>query len=875
MYLLHRFTRRLRVFIGKEKLERDMAEEMRFHLDERTADNLADGLPPDEARYVAQRRFGNLGLIQETARDQRGWTELENSLRDGRFACRQLAKSPSFTAVAVLTLALGIGANSAIFSVINSALLKPLPYPHADQLVDVMETQPDGRPNGSVSGGAFKDWLEHSTKFAHLAVYEDIRRNLTGTGAPERITGLQASAGFLSVLGIAPLIGRDFDARETSAGGNNQVILLTHQFWQSHFAGDAGVVGSKVSLDQTPYTVIGVLPPRALYLDNVQFLIPEVIDAPNSYWGRDAHWRQVIGRLLPGITASEAQTELRGIKQQLNIQYPSWKVKWSVSVTSLQEILVGNTRPIFTLLLGAVALVLLIACANVSNLLLARGNARSREMAVRMALGAQSSRIVRQMLTESLLLALAGCALGLLFAAGSMRFLERMVAEQLPEVMHPQLDTRVLSFSIVVACGCGILFGILPAWRAARADVNHALKDSDHGSASRSKRRSQSFMVTSEFAFTLVLLIGAGLFLRSIIRLTKVEPGFNPQHTLAFDLSFPEAKYPRDEDRLRFTKDLIARIRALPGVESVGASSSLPLSGRERGESLSRPDRPQPSEQYVVGVSSVSGDYFPSIGGTLLRGRFITEADNIPTAQPVLVIDARVAKDLYPDKNPVGQYVDFLGKSFEIAGIVAPMRHLDLEHEPRPSVYGPQAQFKFYNDPSFLVRSALPPSMLVATVRKVILLADPDQPIANVRTLEEAVHQSLAPRRATLILLGLFALVAIALAAIGIYGVMAYAISQRTRELSIRSALGAQRRDITQLVLVGAMKPSVLGIVVGLAAAFALARFVESQLFEVRAHDPLVFLSSVGLLGMAAALSVYFPARRAAKVDPIVALRAN
>ena len=405
-----------------------MAEEMRFHLDERIADNLADGLPPDEARYVAQRRFGNLGLIQETARDQRGWTELENSLRDVRFACRQLAKSPSFTAVAVLTLALGIGANSAIFSVINSALLKPLPYPHADQIVDVLETQPDGRPNGSVSGGAFKDWVEHSTRFAHLAVYEDIRRNLTGTGAPERVTGLQASAGFLSVLGIEPLVGRDFDAKETSAGGNTQVILLTHQFWQSHFAGDAGVVGSKVSLDQTPYTVIGVLPPRALYLDNVQFLIPEVIDAPNSYWGRDAHWRQVIGRLLPGITASEAQTELRGIKQQLNAQYPSWKAKWSVSVTSLQEILVGNTRPIFTLLLGAVALVLLIACANVSNLLLARGNARSREMAVRMALGAQSSRIVRQMLTESLLLALAGCALGLLFAAGSMRLSGRGVS---------------------------------------------------------------------------------------------------------------------------------------------------------------------------------------------------------------------------------------------------------------------------------------------------------------------------------------------------------------------------------------------------------------------------------------------------------------
>ncbi len=794
-------------------------------------------------------------------------------MQDLKFAIRQLLKSPGFTAVALLTLALGIGANTAIFSVINSALLQPLPYPHAEQLVDVMETEPNGGPNGSISGGAFKDWREHSSKFAHLAVYEDIRRNLTGMGNPERVTGLQASGEFLSVLGVAPLIGRGFAASETAAGGNNQVILLTHQFWQSHYGGDSGVVGSRISLDQTPYTVIGVLPPRALFLDDIQFLIPEVIDGPGTYWGRDAHWRRAIGRLLPGIPASEAQTELRGIKQQLAAEYPSWKDKWSVSVTSLQETFVGNTRQMFALLLGAVALVLLIACANVSNLLLARGNARSREMAIRMALGARSWRIVRQMLTESFLLALSGCALGLLMAWNCMRLLVRLVAAQLPEVLHPQLDIHVLLFSILVACGCGILFGILPAWRAAGADVNHALKESERGSASRSKRRSQSLLVVSEFAFTLVLLIGAGLFLRSFIRLMEVDPGFNPRHTLAFDLSFPGTKYPRDDERLRFTKDLIGRIQVLPGVESVAAISTLPLSGRERGESINRTDRPQPPEQYLVGVSSVSGDYFSTIGITLLRGRVITEADNVPSAPPVLVIDTRVAKDLFPEENPVGQRVDFLGKSCEVVGVAAPVRHRDLEHEPRPSVYGPQAHFP--NDPSILVRSALPPLTLVASVRKAILEADPDQPIANVRTLEQAVHQSLAPRRTALVLLGLFAAVAISLACIGIYGVMSYAIGQRTRELSIRSALGAQRRDITRLVLIGAMKPSLVGIVVGLAAAFALARVVESQLFEVKAHDPLVFVASVCLLGSVAALSVYFPARRAAKVDPMTALRAE
>jgi putative ABC transport system permease protein len=795
-------------------------------------------------------------------------------LQDLRYGLRMLAKNPGFTAVAVLTLALGIGANTAIFSAINSVLIKPLPYPHAEQLVDIMETLPDGRPNGSVSGGAFKDWREHSSKFAHLTIYEDIHRNLTGMGTPERVTGLQVSADFLSVLGVAPMIGRGFAVNEAAAGGNNHVILLTHQFWQSHYGGGAGVVGRTVSLDQIPHTVIGVLPPRALLQDDAQFLVPEVIDAPGVPWGRDLHWRRVVGRLLPGITVSEAQAELRGIKQRLAAEYPSFKKDWSVAVVPMQEVYAGNTRPILVILLGAVALVLLIACANVSNLTLARGNARSREIAIRIALGAHSGRIVRQMLTESIMLALLGCALGLLFATFGIRLLARMVAEQLPQVLHPQLDINVLLFSILVACGCGVLFGILPAWRAAKADVNHDLKQTERGSASRSKRRSQSFLVVSEFAFTLVLLIGAGLFLRSFIRLMEIDPGFNPRHTVAFDLSFPRAKYLGPEDSLRFTKDLIGRIQALPGVESVGAISTLPLSGRERGEFISRTDRPQPPARYSVGVDSVSGDYFSAIGITLLRGRVITEADNTPTTPPVLVIDSGIARDLYPNENPIGQSLDFLGKSCKIVGVVAPVRQRDIEHDARPRVYGAQAHFPNPNNAtSIVVRTALPPLTLVATVRKAILEADPDQPIANVRTLEQAVHKSLAPRRTTLVLLGLFATVAISLACIGVYGVMSYAIGQRARELCIRTALGAQRRDIMRLVLIGGMKPSIIGIVVGLAAALALARFLESQLFEVKAHDPLVFIASICFLGLVAALSVYFPARRATKVDPMVALR--
>jgi len=855
----------------RRRMLEDLEQDIRDHIELETRDNIERGMSPEEARYAALRKFGNVTRVKEETREIWSVVWLEQLLQDVRYGLRMLWKSPGFTAVAVLTLALGIGANTAIFSVINSALLQPLPYPHAEQLVDIMETLPEGRPNGSVSGGAFKDWRDHSSKFAQLSIYEDIRRNLTGMGTPERVTGLQVSAEFLSVLGVAPTVGRGFAANEATVGGNNHVILLTHQFWQSHYGGDAGVAGKMVSLDQIPYTVIGVLPPRALLQDEVQFLIPEVIDAPGVNWGRAGHWRRVVGRLLPGITASEAQVELRGIKQQLTTEYPAFKKDWSVAVTPLQEIFVGGTRPMLVLIFGAVALVLLIACANVSNLLLARGNARSREMAVRIALGAPSWRIVRQMLTESILLAMSGCALGLLLATFGITLLTRMVAEQLPQILHPQLDIGVLLFSILVACACALLFGILPAWRAAKADVNHALKETERGAASRSKRRSQSFLVVSEFAFTLVLLIGAGLFLRSFIRLMEIDPGFNPRHTLAFDLSFPGAKYPHDEDRLRFTNDLTGRIRSLPGVESVGTISTLPLSGRERGEYLSRTDKPQSPTQYLAGVDSVDGDYFSTMGIKLRRGRVITEADNIPTAPPVLVIDSRVAQDLYPNENPIGQHLDLLGKSCEIVGIVGPVRQRDIEHDPRPRVYAAQAQIP--TAPSIVIRTTLPPLSLAETVRKTVLEADPDQPIANVRTLEQAVDKSLAARRTTLILLGLFATVAIGLACIGIYGVMSYAIGQRARELCIRTALGARRRDIMRLVLRGGMKPSIMGIVVGLTGAFALARFLESQLFEVKALDPLVYIASVCLLGLVAALAIYFPARRAAKVDPMVALR--
>ncbi|MBS1812970.1 MAG: ABC transporter permease [Acidobacteria bacterium] len=794
--------------------------------------------------------------------------------QDIRYAIRLLRKNPGFTIVSVLTLALGIGANTAIFSVINSVLIKALPYPQPEQLVSVWETLPTGSRN-SVSAGVYKDWRAHSSKFAHLALYKDIRLNLTGTGTPEHIAGLQVTTEYLSVLGIAPLLGRAFMAGEDAMGGNNQVVVLTHAFWQRRFGGDPGIIGQAVTLNQLPYTVIGVLPPDAMLQAESQFLIPFTIDVDSDTvkWVRSYHCCGVIGRVASGVKATEAQAELRGIRQQFAAEYPSYKKDWGLEVVALQQDLTGDVRPTLLILLGTVGLVLLIACANVSNLLLARGNTRAREMAIRAALGASAGRIVRQLLLESVLLALVGCVLGLLLAMFSIELLTRMLTGLIPALLHPTLDLNVLAFSVLVASGCGILFGLLPAIRASRPDVNHVLKETDRGAQSASKRRSQSVLIIAEFAFTLVLLIGAGLFLRSFLRLLDTDPGFNPNQALAFDLSFAKAKYPKAEEQQRFLQELNGRIAALPGVEAVGAVTNLPLSNRDNGEGLRRADQPQGSPINVANVF-VAGDYFAAMGIKLQRGREINAADNVPNAPPVLVIDASVAHDLFPNEDPLGKSLRFLGRPWEVVGVVTPVRHNALNTNPRPRVYGARVQAS-YPMSSIVIRSSLPASALIETVRKTILAADPDQPIANVRTLEEAVQRSLARQRTTLVLLGLFAVVAIGLACIGIYGVMSYAVGQRARELSIRSALGANRRDIIRLVLGGGMKLSLLGIGVGLVGAFFLARLVETLLFEVKTHDPLVYVAAVGLLCLTAAFSIYLPARRAAQLDPIVALRSE
>jgi predicted permease len=477
---------------------------------------------------------------------------------------------------------------------------------------------------------------------------------------------------------------------------------------------------------------------------------------------------------------------------------------------------------------------------------------------------------VRQLLVESLLLAVLGCALGLFIAAFGVELLASLMTGMVPQILKPELDATVLGFSIITACGCELLFGLWPAMRASRPDLSHVLKEAERGAQSVSRRRSQSALIVAEFAFTLVLLIGAGLFLRSFVRLLQTDTGFKPEQAISFDLSFANTKYPQAIEQTRFLQELNSRLAVLPGVEAVGAITALPLSNRDNGNALQRVGKPD--NPYGVGDMFISGDYFAAMGIQLQRGRVLTPADNQPNAPRVLVINATVAQALFPNEDPLDQQLMLRGNPWEIVGVVAPVRHNAINQNPRPRVYGARVQAS-YPISSMVVRSALPPATLLETVRKTILAADPEQPIANVRTLEAAVNASLSQQRATLILLGLFAFVAISLACIGIYGVMSYAVSQRARELGIRTALGASHGDIIRLVLSSGLKLSVLGIGVGLVAAFFLARLVEKLLFEVKGYDPVVFLAAVALLSVVAALSIYFPARRATKVDPMIALR--
>ncbi|HUJ45331.1 MAG TPA: ABC transporter permease [Opitutaceae bacterium] len=793
---------------------------------------------------------------------------------DLRFAVRQLAKSPGFLVVAVLTLALGIGANTAIFSVVDALLLKSLPYPESDRLVQIWEA-PNTGGRAITSGGVFMDWQDHTTQLESIAAAHQANKNLTGGAAPVRVGGLEVSADYLRVLRVNPILGRGFSSAEDAPGGDRHVAVLSYELWQTRFQGNPAMVGQPIHLDGESYTVIGVLPPNALLAPNVSFLTPATIRAEAWKQSRDYNYVcAVIGRLKPGATLDQAAAELTAAKQALNASYPKFKVPWTVTLQTLHEATFGGARPYVLTLLAAVGFVLLIACANVANLLLAKASSRQGEIAVRLALGATTGRIIRQLLTESMLLALAGGAAGVSLGWLASDWLIKFTGVQAAPGVAIGIDDRVLLFALLTTCATGLLFGTFPALSAAHPDLQRHLKEGVRGSTGGARHRLQSLLIVSETALTVVLLVSAGLLLRSFVKSLNADTGFKSESVLVFDLSQPNTKAPTVGHRVRFVREILQRIAQVPGVASVGMASSTPMNGNAYfGDLVTREDQPDTrnDSRFNAGFDSVAGDFFQTLGIPLLRGRFFTEADNDEAAPKVMIVNDVLARRLFGDEDPLGRLIHFKDATWEIVGVVGSVRRFALGFDPTPQVYYAQVYFPWYT--TIVVRTRVPPLTLAPDVRRAVQSVDPEQPIANLGTLEQAVGNSVQTSRIVLTLVGLFAATALVLACIGIYGVMAYSVAQRTREMGIRIALGAGSGQVVALVLRHGMTLVLVGVAIGALGSLGAGQLLSSQLYRVTGTDPLVFTLVAIALIVVALLACWLPARRATRVDPVTALR--
>jgi predicted permease len=869
-------------FRSRGDVRADVREEFAFHLDMRAEELTRLGLSPADARTQAEREFGDrtagvTACAQEgdrLERRRRVSRMIDDLRQDVQLALRMLGRNPGFTSVAMLTLALGIGANAAIFSALDAVLLRPLAYPAPDRLVEVTETLDNGNRN-SVSGGAFLDWSEHNTQFSALVLLNRVTYNLSGRGAPERLNGLEATHDLLPVLGLSPILGRGFTQDDDRPGGTNDVVLLTEELWRTRFGGDPSLIGQSIVLDEIPRTVIGVLPRGAWLFREDSFIVPAVLPPGTFRSARAPHWAVVFGRLKPEATIERAGAELKAIKTQLAAQYPAFKAGWSVAVRPLPELLAGSTKPALYILVGAVGLVLLIACANVANLLLARNSHRQQEIAVRTALGATGARLIRQVLTESIVLAGLGGLAGLAVTWSGVRLLQYLTADLLPRAVTPQVDTRVLTFALVVTAATGVLFGILPALRARRVDFNDALKNGGRSATAGGRRRTQATLIVAEVALTAVLLSSAGLLLRSLANAASIDPGFDPSRVLAIDLSLPKASYESTEKRLAFTSALMARLRALPGVEQAGAGHAAPFGEGGYGEYFRRAGargNAQESQEAVIGrLDFSSPGFLEAIGAHLVMGRTFTDADNRVGAPRLAVINQTAARMYFPKGDAIGQRLTIAAEEWQVVGVVRDMaqRRLDAPH--LPYAWAPQS----FNASAgtIALRTKLSPLSLVSAVRDEVQRLDAGVAIANPRSLDEAMAASMGARRMVLILVGAFAGAAVLLACIGLYGVMAYSVATRQREISIRMALGAVRRDVVAHVLGDGMRLMAVGLGIGLVGALAASRLLTSELYQVRSYDPLVLGGAAMTLLLVSLVACWAPAHRATRVDATVAMR--
>jgi predicted permease len=796
-------------------------------------------------------------------------------IADLRYALRQLAKSPGFAAVTVLTLAIGIGANTAIFSIVDAVLLEPLPYPQSDRLVQVCEMPEPGNYIPFASGGAFVDWQDESTQLESISAAHQVDSNLTGFGEPVRLHGLEVSADYLHVFGIRPALGRDFVRSEDSAGGDRDVVIVSHELWQSHLGGDTAIVGRRIRLDGNSLLVIGVLPAHALFANDASFLTPSVIRPSAHHMSRDYNYVvSIVGRLKPGASAAQAAEELTVAKRAVKSLYPVFKQKWTVGMLSLHEEIFGDMRPYVLTLFCAVAVVLLIACANVANLLLARATARQSEIAVRVALGATSRRIVRQLLTESLILALAGGIAGLVIGELALKPLVAFAGIQDLAGGAIGINARILAFTLAASCATGVIFGLVPAVSAARPDLSNRLKEGARGSTSGSHRRTQALLLVSETALTVLLLVCAGLLLRSFVKAMDADPGFRADNVMVFNLTVSNSRAPENADKVRLGQIIMERLGRIPGVSDVGMGSSVPMNGGNGlGDLVSREDRPETRNDFQAGFDSVAGDYFKALRVPLLSGRFLTRQDDSGTAPKVMLVNDALAKMLFGKENPLGRQLHFKDDAWEIVGVVGSVRRYALDYGATPQVYFPQTYFPWRM--CVLVRTRAPAPTLANEVRLALRDIDPDLPVADLRMLKESIASTLQVRRIVLVLLSIFAVTALVLACIGIYGVISYSVAQRTREVGIRMALGADSGRVVALVLRQGFNLVLVGLGIGIAASLGAGLLIANQLYDVSKTDPVVMAAVILILCAVALLASWLPARRAAKVNPSVALRSE